>query len=24
MKAGDYVTGDGVRLKAGVVLAKFH
>jgi len=24
MKAGDYVTGDGVRLKAGAVLAKFH
>jgi hypothetical protein len=24
MKPGDYVTGDGVRLKAGVVLAKFH
>ena len=24
MRPGDYVTGDGVRLKAGVVLAKFH
>ncbi len=24
MKAGDYITGDGVKLKAGVVLAKFH
>jgi hypothetical protein len=24
MKAGDYVTGDGVKLKAGVVLAKFQ
>ncbi len=24
MKAGDYVTGDGVKLKAGLVLAKFH
>ena len=24
IKAGDYITGDGVRLKAGLVLAKFH